>query len=195
MTFVASDYDGTWDLATLPDNIRIGAGCWIESRDSFARFRTTRDPGLVLGDRVRIHCFTRFSLEHAGAVQVGDDSILVGAMFMGAGDITLGRNVIVSYGVTIADCDFHPHDPDLRRLDAVAHAPYGDYDARQVLRPEPVTIGDGVRIGIGAIVLKGVTIGDGAMVGPGAVVTRDVPADGRVAGNPARLVTAEEAGW
>jgi acetyltransferase-like isoleucine patch superfamily enzyme len=37
-------------------------------------------------------------------------------------------------------------------------------------------------------VVPGVTIGDGAIVGAGAVVTGDVPANGIVAGVPAKLI-------
>jgi maltose O-acetyltransferase len=52
----------------------------------------------------------------------------------------------------------------------------------------PVTIGDDVWIGGGAIVCPGVSIGDGAVIGAGAVVTRDIPAGVFAAGNPARVV-------
>lgn len=62
--------------------------------------------------------------------------------------------------------------------------------ARQPLVEAPVAIGDNVWIGAGATVLKGVTIGASAVVGAGAVVTRDVPAGARMAGVPARVVTA-----
>jgi maltose O-acetyltransferase len=51
---------------------------------------------------------------------------------------------------------------------------------------EPITVGDDVWIGAGAIVLPGISIGPRSVVGAGAVVTRDVPADTLVAGNPAR---------
>lgn len=182
-----SELDGSWDLGTLPANVHLGDGCWIERRASFERFRSERDPGLILGRNVRAYTGTYFNVEPPGAIEVGDDCVLAGAMFMSAGRITLGRRVLISYGVTIADCDFHPHDPDLRRLDAIAHAPGGAYHERQPFEPRPVTIGDDVQIGIGAIVLKGVTIGPGATVGAGAVVTRDVPPGATIAGNPGRI--------
>jgi maltose O-acetyltransferase len=51
---------------------------------------------------------------------------------------------------------------------------------------KPVTIGENVWIGAGAIILGGATVGDRAIVGAGSVVTRDVPADAVVVGNPAR---------
>ncbi|MGK2937330.1 MAG: DapH/DapD/GlmU-related protein [Solirubrobacteraceae bacterium] len=52
-----------------------------------------------------------------------------------------------------------------------------------------MVIEDDVRIGIGAMILKGVTIRRGATVAAGAVVARDVPAGVLVEGNPARLVS------
>ena len=51
----------------------------------------------------------------------------------------------------------------------------------------PVTIGEDVWIGGGAIILPGVTIGDRAIVGAGSVVTKDVPEGATVRGNPARV--------
>jgi maltose O-acetyltransferase len=52
----------------------------------------------------------------------------------------------------------------------------------------PITIGDNVWLGGGAIVLPGVTIGDNAMVGAGAVVTKDLPPSVVAVGYPARII-------
>lgn len=178
---------GGWDHASLPRNIRIGADCYLERRDSFQRFRSTRDPGLVLGDRVRVYTWTEFNVEPAGVVEIGDDSDVVGAVFMCAESVRVGRRVIISYNVTIADSDFHPLDPEARKRDAMANAPEGDRTQRPAIVARPVVIEDDVWIGIGAIVLKGVRIGQGARIAAGSVVTRDVPAGATVLGNPARV--------
>lgn len=180
------DITGRWDYGRLPPNVVLGDDCWLEREASFDRFRSEQDPGLVLGDRVRVYTWATFNVEPAGIVEVGDDTTLVGPVFMCAERITIGRRVIVSYGVTIADCDFHPVDPELRRRDAVANRPEGDQSDRPPLIARPVAIEDDVWIGIGAIVLKGTRIGYGARIGPGAVVASDVPPGAHVVGNPAR---------
>ena len=53
---------------------------------------------------------------------------------------------------------------------------------------KPITIGDDVWIGGGAIICPGVTIGHRAVIAAGAVVVKDVPEDVLVGGNPARVI-------
>lgn len=52
----------------------------------------------------------------------------------------------------------------------------------------PISIGDNVWLGGGAVVLPGVTVGENTVVGAGAVVARDLPPDVVAVGNPARVV-------
>ena len=52
----------------------------------------------------------------------------------------------------------------------------------------PITIGDNVWIGAGAIILPGVTIGDNVVIGAGSVVTKDIPACSLAVGNPCRVI-------
>ena len=183
------DLTGAWNYAALPGTVRLGRDCYLERRDAFGRFRSERQPGLVLGDRVRVLTWTTFNVEPNGFVAVGDDTCLVGAVFMAAESITVGARCVISYNVTIADSDFHPLDIEARRRDAVANAPFGDRSQRPPLVCRPVVIEDDASIGIGAIVLKGVRIGRGATVAAGAGVTRDVPPGAYAAGNPA-VITA-----
>lgn len=184
---------GQWSHSDLPKNVRVGADCFLERRASFRKFFSVRDPALVLGDRVKVYTWAEFNTEADGYIEVGDDSILVGPIFMCGESIIIGRRVIVSYNVTIADSDFHPLDPEERKRDAIANAPSGDKTLRPAIITSPVVIEDDVWIGIGAIILKGVRIGRNAQIGAGAVVTRDVPAGAIVTGNPAQIVMPNSA--
>ncbi|MEY2449869.1 MAG: hypothetical protein QOH79_3345 [Acidimicrobiaceae bacterium] len=182
------DLTGQWDYRTLPNNVVLADDVLIERRDSFRRYRSEQRPGLTLAEGVRVYTWTEFSIEPEGQVTVGRESLLVGATIMCAERITIGSGVVISYNVTIADCDFHPIDPEQRMADAIANAPGGDPTRRPLLETDPVVIGDGAWLGVGSIVLKGVHIGDGARVAAGSVLATSVPAGASVAGNPARIV-------
>lgn len=52
----------------------------------------------------------------------------------------------------------------------------------------PVTLGNDVWVGNGAILIGGITVGDGAIIGAGSVVTKDCEPYGVYAGCPARLI-------
>jgi acetyltransferase-like isoleucine patch superfamily enzyme len=177
-----------WEEGALPPGVEIGEGCEMErNRQTFERFFSRRRPGLVLGPRVRVYTGTSFGVEEDGFLEVGADSVLVGAQIMCGERISIGRGVLVSYNVVIADCDFHPLDPEQRRRDTIAIAPEGD-GRRPPLKSAPVAIDDGAWLGIASMILKGVHVGAGARVEAGAVVTSNVPPGATVAGNPARVV-------
>ena len=53
---------------------------------------------------------------------------------------------------------------------------------------ERPTIGNGVHLGAGVVIVGAVTVGDGARVGANAVVVKDVPPGGSVGGVPARIL-------
>lgn len=52
------------------------------------------------------------------------------------------------------------------------------------------TIGDRVDVGAGASIIGNITVGEGARIGIGAVVLQDVPPGGTAYGNPARVTGA-----
>ena len=101
---------------------------------------------------------------------------MTGGTLCAAERITIGDNVTVGANSTIVDTDFHPIEPESRRL------------TPQDAKTDPIVIEDDVFIGMNCLVLKGVHIGRGSTVGAGSVVTRDVPPGVIVAGNPARVV-------
>lgn len=107
---------------------------------------------------------------------IGDDFGMTGGSLVVDQQITIGDRVWVGANTIIADTDFHPIDPDLRRVDPLN------------AKTAPVTIADDVFIGMNSLILKGVTIGARSVIGAGSVVTRDVPPNTIVAGNPAQII-------
>jgi len=109
-------------------------------------------------------------------LSIGDHSVVHQyTHIFASGGVTIGRRVMISVNCSISSVT-HP----VRMMNRQA-AP---------LEFKPVTIGDDVWIGMGAIILPGVTIGDGAVIGAGAVVVRDVPERTVVVGNPGRIVSS-----
>lgn len=92
--------------------------------------------------------------------------------------VTLGDDVLIAPNVQIYTA-YHPIDP-ATRLTGVEMA-------------APVTIGNNVWLGGGAIICPGVTIGDNSIIGAGSVVTRAIPAGVVAAGNPCRVIRAVSA--
>lgn len=103
--------------------------------------------------------------------------------------IEIGSYCLIAWNVGIADCDFHPLDPALRMIDAMALAPFlPNRPKRPALIAKPVKIGNNVWIGMNSTILKGVTIGDNSIIGAGAVIISDVPDNVVMAGNPAKII-------
>jgi maltose O-acetyltransferase len=96
-----------------------------------------------------------------------------GLVALDVAPITIGEDVQMGPNVQLLT-PTHPLDPELRR---------SKWEAA-----EPITIGDNVWLGGGAIVLPGVSIGEHTVVGAGSVVTKDLPSGVLAVGNPARVV-------
>ncbi|MET9716415.1 sugar O-acetyltransferase [Streptomyces rochei] len=108
-------------------------------------------------------------------------------------NITIGARTFVNYNLTALDvaavtigedCQIGPNVQLLTPTHPLEPGPRRD----KLEAARPITVGDNVWLGGGAIVLPGVTIGDNSVIGAGAVVTKDVPANVVVVGNPARPV-------
>jgi maltose O-acetyltransferase len=87
--------------------------------------------------------------------------------------VTIGNNVLFGPAVQVYTAS-HPMNARERRTGLE----YG----------KPITIGNDVWLGGGAIVCAGVNIGDGSVIGAGSVVTGDIPPGVLAAGNPCRVI-------
>ena len=114
-----------------------------------------------------------FYLQKPQNLILGDNVTINDGVYINArGAITVGNDVsfsagskIVSTGLDINEDKFNQSHID-----------------------KPISIGNNVQIGTGAIVLLGVTIGDNVIVGAGSVVTKDIESNSIVVGNPAKIL-------
>ena len=115
-----------------------------------------------------------FRCDYGSLIAVGDNFYAnFGCVILDCNRVTIGRDVKFGPGVHIYAAT-HPVDSTLRA------------SGRELALP--VTIGDGVWVGGGSIILPGVTIGEGSTIGAGSVVTRSVPHRVVAAGVPCRVI-------
>ena len=161
--------------------IQTGRGTVVRSW----RMHALRPGQIRIGERSMIQCRIDFD-SPTGRVLIGDRCYIGASHLVCHTSITIGNDVIISWGVTVVDHDSHSLTW-VERAHDVADWMRGQKNWGYV-RIAPVVIGDKAWIGFGASILKGVVIGEAAVVGARAVVTRDVAARTVVAGNPARVV-------
>jgi maltose O-acetyltransferase len=126
--------------------------------------------------------------------QVGENTDIQGPFYCDYGcHIFAGPNLFMNFGCVVLDCarvtlgrnvSFGPN--------VQVYTAYHPLNAEERIKgPElaaPITIGDNVWIGGGAIICPGVTIGENSTIGAGSVVTRNVAANVFAAGNPCRII-------
>ncbi|GAB4823801.1 hypothetical protein N2152v2_010847 [Parachlorella kessleri] len=122
-----------------------------------------------------------FNCEYGYNIQLGKGFYCnFGCTFLDCGPVTIGDRVILGPSVHIYAVN--------HLLDSAERA---GTEGPEFTRP--VTIGNDVWVGGGAIICPGVTIGEGSTIAAGAVVTKDVTPLSLVGGNPAKLIRQLEA--
>lgn len=115
-----------------------------------------------------------FFCDYGSYIYAGDNFFAnYDCVILDCNEVRIGDNVMLAPKVQIYTA-FHPLEPEIRRT--------------ELEFAEPITIGDNVWIGGGAIVCPNVRIGEGTTVGAGSVVTKDVPPRVFAAGNPCRVI-------
>ena len=140
---------------------------------------------LLIGSQSQIE--TRIIQEREGArLQIGSRSFLGGGWISCASEVTIGDDVLISWGVAIFDHGSHALAFSGRSRDVMDwREGQKDWSGVEI---SPVRIENKAWIGFRSIILPGITIGEGSIVGAGSVVTRDVAPWTIVAGNPARFI-------
>ena len=115
-----------------------------------------------------------FYCDYGGHIRAGKNLYInVNCTILDCNWVTIGDNVLIAPSVQIYTA-YHPTDPTTRMTGVEMAA--------------PITIGNNVWLGGGAIICPGVTIGDNSSIGAGSVVTKSVPANTVAVGNPCRVI-------
>lgn len=124
-----------------------------------------------------------FFVDYGENIYLGENcEINFNCVFLDCNKITIGKNALIAPNVQIYTV-FHP-------VKAEERFPERNSDGNTFCKSltAPVTIGDNVWIGGGAIILPGVTIGNNVTIGAGSVVTKSIPDNSLAVGNPCRVI-------
>ena len=153
-----------------------------DSADAEEKGRILRE--LLGGAGENLWITAPFYVDYGNNIYLGNNcEINMNCTFLDDNVIRIGSNALIAPNVQIYTA-FHPTNPAERFGERKEDGSFAFCKTRTA----PVTIGDNVWIGGGAIILPGVTVGDNAVIGAGSVVTRDIPSNVVACGNPCRVI-------
>lgn len=115
-----------------------------------------------------------FYCDYGSNILVGDGLYMnFGCVILDCNEVHIGDKVLFGPYVQVYTA-YHPTDPEVRK------------SGRELA--SPITIGNNVWVGGGAIICGGVNIGDNTTIGAGSVVVKDIPPGVVAAGNPCRVI-------
>jgi maltose O-acetyltransferase len=124
-----------------------------------------------------------FYVDYGKFIFLGNNcEINMNCVFLDCNKITIGDNALIAPGVHIYTV-FHPVSAK-ERFNKSANENF----AFAISKTYPVTIGNNVWVGGGAIILPGITIGNNVTIGAGSVVTKSLPSNVLAYGNPCKII-------
>ena len=148
---------------------------------------------MIVGNNSSVQGYFVFE-SSAGIVNVGHRTYIGGGMFICIDQISIGDDVLISWGCTFLDNNSHSIKASERKHDVQIFIDNVNQTQKAVTKDwskvgkAPIIIKNKAWIGFNCIILKGVTIGEGAIIAAGSVVTTNVPDYAVFGGNPAKLI-------
>lgn len=138
----------------------------------------------LLGGRGRNLWITApFYVDYGNNIYFGNNcEVNMNCTFLDDNQIVIGDNALIAPNVQIYTA-FHPANA-AERFGVVKEE---DFEFCKTMTA-PVTIGNNVWIGGGAVILPGVKIGDNVVIGAGSVVTKSIPDNSVAFGIPCKVV-------
>lgn len=121
--------------------------------------------------------FTSIVVEKGAYLEIKSGTGISNSSIYCKKEIIIGNNVFIGGDCKIYDTDFH----SIFLKDRLQNPETG-------IKTYPIKINDGVFIGTGSIVLKGVTIGENSVIASGSVVSKSIPSNEIWGGNPIKFI-------
>lgn len=154
----------------------------LDSDDLAAKDRILTE--LLGGRGTNLWITAPFYVDYGNNIFFGNNcEVNMNCTFLDDNRIVIGDNALIAPNVQIYTA-FHPTNA----ADRFGPPREDGSSAFCKTQTAPVTIGNNVWIGGGAILLPGVTIGDNVVIGAGSIVTKDIPANSVACGNPCRVI-------
>lgn len=165
---------------------------WHKAKDLIRDYNRTDSSDMLKKERILNELLGRkgenlwitapFYVDYGNNIYFGNNcEVNMNCTFLDDNIIRIGDNALIAPNVQIYTA-FHPTNA----ADRFGASKGNDSFVFCKTQTAPVTIGDNVWIGGGAIILPGVTIGNNVVIGAGSVVTRDIPDNTIAYGNPCR---------
>jgi len=180
--------EGDWYNGTVPENVLIEEGAYLETSFSFHCYRSQMAEAVVLGRGCSVYLGNMFDMGPRARVRVGQFALLNGSRILCDAEITIGDYCLISWNTAFMDTYRLPHNSAQKRLELEQFARRNVRHAAADVPAAPIRVERNVWIGFDSCILPGVTIGEGSIVGARSVVTQNVPPFTIVAGNPARVI-------
>lgn len=117
--------------------------------------------------------FTSIIVEKGAYLEIKSGTGISNSSIYCRKEIIIGKNVFIGGDCKVYDTDFH----SISLKDRLQNPEKG-------IKSYPVKINDGVFIGTGSIVLKGIEIGANSVIAAGSVVSKSIPPNEIWGGNP-----------
>src|SRR5215218_1591794 len=88
-----------WWPHAIPDGVTWGEGFYTETAQVFRFVRSKKRPAVRLGNHVSCYSGCSFSIGENGTCQVGDFTLLNGAIIMAEERVEIGSHVLISWNV------------------------------------------------------------------------------------------------
>lgn len=162
------------ELATDRVAVRLLLKQFNDSREDEPNERRQILSGIIPGVPQSVWIQPPFYCDYGYNISLGEKVFLnFNCVILDVMQVTIGDRTLIGPNVQLYTAT-HPLD-HRQRADGLEFA-------------KPISIGDDVWIGGGAIICPGVSVGDRSVIGAGSVVTKDIPADVLAAGNPCKVI-------